>query len=63
MPGPALVFVLPTPIPSVQNNPSFSSSSFLISYKSFSFLPSLMPKLFSVRVEEINNNIDTDVEM
>jgi len=60
---PALVSVLSIPIPSIQNNlPSHSSSSSpSISYKSLSLLSSLMPKLFSVRVEEVNNNIDTDV--
>ena len=60
---PALVSVLFTPIPPVKNNPPShsSSSSPSISYKSLSLLFSLMPKLFSVRVEEVNNNIDTDV--
>jgi len=61
--GPAPVSILPTSIPLVQNNPHSHSLSPSISYKSLSFLPSLMPKLFLVRVEEVNDNIDTDVEM
>ena len=61
---PAPVSVLSIPISPVQNNPpSYSSSSPSIFYKSLSLLSSLMSKLFSVRVEEVNHNIDTDVMM
>ena len=71
MPGPfskdrpALVHVLIISIPPVQNNPSSYSYSHSLStsYKSPSLSPPLMPKLFSVRIEEVDNNVDTDVEM
>jgi len=61
--GPALASIQFTSIPPVQNNSPLYSCSCSLSYKSLSFSSFLMPKQLSVKVKEIDDIVDTDVEI
>jgi len=60
---PTLVFIPISSIPFDQNNLSADSFSHSLSYKSLSSLFSLVLKWPSVKVEEIKNDINTNVEI
>ena len=59
----ALASIQFTPILLAQNNSPLHSCSCSLSYKSLSPSSFLVPKQLSVKVEEIDVVVDTDVEM